>query len=226
MRSFSPEELLGPFNEFEQKHSPKQIFVVGDTLLLKLPSVSIVGSRAVSAEGLKRARSLARKLAQEGIVIVSGLAKGIDAAAHAAAMDVGGRTIAVLGTPLNEFYPKENRELQEQIMREHLCISQFAEGSTVTKKNFPIRNRLMALISGATVIVEAQENSGSLHQAWEALRLDRPLFIMESILEDKALSWPNEVIKYGAQVLSRDILDDLIQTLPQSPRDELAELAF
>lgn len=122
--------------------------------------------------------------------------------------------MAVLGTPLDQYYPKENRELQDRIAREHLLVSQFPHRYPVQPKNFPIRNRTMALLTDATVIVEAGEKSGSLHQGWEALRLGRLLFILESVASDPALTWPAEMIGYGAQVLSRTNLDAVIQHLP------------
>jgi DNA processing protein len=119
---------------------------------------------------------LAAWLVRHGAVVVSGLAEGIDTAAHQGAIDAGGQTIGVIGTPLEKAYPAKNRALQTRLMDEYLVLSQFATGCPVQPKNFPIRNRTMALISHATIIVEAQEKSGSLHQGWEALRLGRPLF--------------------------------------------------
>ena len=109
-------------------------------------------------------------------------------------------------------------------MREELVISQFPSGSPVQPKNFPIRNRTMALISDATVIVEAGEKSGTLHQGWEALRLGRLLLLMESVATNSELSWPAEMIRYGAQVLSRDNLEVVLEEMPEVPRGELAPL--
>jgi len=112
-------------------------------------------------------------------------------------------------------------------MTEHLAISQFPSGHPMQKKNFPIRNRTMALLSHATVIVEAGEGSGTLHQGWEALRLGRPLFIMESLTRRRELKWPGEMIGYGAQALSRDTMDVLFDLLPQgAPGVGLAEMPF
>ena len=101
--------------------------------------------------------------------------------AHTAALDEGGHTIAVLGTPLDQVYPKVNAGLQRRIAERDLLVSQFPSGMKVTPKNFPIRSRTMALLSDATVIVEAGERSGTLHQGWEALRLGRLPFLMESV---------------------------------------------
>jgi DNA processing protein len=211
----TPADVLGPLNSVEEKFAPKQLFLCGYRELLRSgPRVSIVGSRKASAEGLSRARSLAKSLADHGIVVVSGLAAGIDRAAHEGAIEAGGRTIAVIGTPLDQSYPKENAELQETIARDHLLISQFPFGYPSLPNNFPLRNRTMALVTDSTVIVEAGEKSGTLHQGWEALRLGRILFLMESIADNQSLSWPREMISYGAQVLTRSNLDTVIENLP------------
>jgi DNA processing protein len=213
MKWFTPEGLLGPLNTVEQHNAPAALYAAGDIGVLRAgPRVSIVGSREASAHGLRRAVRLSRELAKHGVVIVSGLAKGIDTAAHTGAIEGGGRTIAVLGTPLDQVYPKENRSLQDRLMREHLVISQYAPGSPTRPSNFPRRNRTMALLSQATVIVEAGESSGSLSQGWEALRLGRALFIMRSVAEDKVLRWPHEMLGYGAQILTRT--EDVLEVLP------------
>jgi len=189
-----PEVLLGPLNDVEKKNAPKAFFISGDPEILNNGArVSLVGSRAASSEGIARARKLAKILVQNGHVVVSGLAKGVDTAAHKSAIDSGGKTIAVLGTPLNAFYPSENRALQTEIMRNHLCVSQFAQGTTTHRGNFPTRNRTMALLSDATVIIEAKNKSGSLHQGWEALRLGRGLFIMKSVVDDPESTWTTEM---------------------------------
>ena len=214
-KKLSPEELLGPLNDVERKHAPKSLYVAGDMNLCKdLPRVSVIGTRQVSDDGKKRARSLTRMLVERKIVIVSGLARGVDACAHQTAIDFGGKTIAVLGTPLDQFYPRENESLQKEIMTRHLAISQFPPGHPIERKNFVIRNRTMALISHATIIIEANDGSGTLHQGWEALRLGRPLFFLESIAKRADLRWPREMLNYGAQVLRRENIDILSEYLP------------
>ncbi len=122
--------------------------------------------------------------------------------------------MAVIGTPLDRCYPNENSELQWRIAREQLLISQFPAGHPVAPKNFPIRNRTMALLTDATVIVEAGEKSGARLQGWEALRLGRLLFLLESVATDPTLSWPKDLIRYGAQVLSRQNLEIAWENLP------------
>ena len=200
---YTARELLGPLNDVERKHAPARLFAAGEIDLVKRGTrVSIIGTRRPSPEGLRRARKLAAGLAKEGVIVVSGLAEGIDTAAHQGALAAGGRTIAVLGTPLDVTYPRQNRELQQRIMSQHLALSPFAPGSPVLRGNFPYRNRVMALISDATVIVEAGDASGALSQGWEALRLGRLLFILKSITAVPDLTWPKKMLQYGAQVLT------------------------
>lgn len=214
-QAYIPAELFGALNDVERKHAPKQLYVAGDASLLTTGRrVSVVGSRNVTEAGAKRARSLVKQLVENNFIVVSGLAKGVDAIAHRTAIECDGRTVAVLGTPLDTFYPKENRALQEEIMRDHVAVSQFPSGYPATPKNFPMRNRTMALLSDATIIVEAGEKSGTRHQGWEALRLGREVFIMESVVEELKLSWVHEMLGYGAEVLSRDNLEKLIRNLP------------
>jgi DNA processing protein len=223
VQTFTPEELLGQLNDIERKNAPERLFLAGHRDWMQgSRRVSVVGTRKPSREGVTRARDFARALLDRQIVVVSGLAVGIDSIAHRTAIETRGRTIAVLGTPLDVVYPPENHRLQAEIVREHLAITQFAPGTPTRRTNFPQRNRTMALLTDATVIVEAGESSGTLHQGWEALRLGRPLFLMESLTKDERLSWPAEMIRYGAQVLSRANLDAVLDAIPERIRGELA----
>jgi DNA processing protein len=223
-RAYSAAELLGPLNPQERLYAPKQLFVAGHAEWLRQERrVSVVGARKASPDGLKRAAKLARILVKHGAIVVSGLAEGIDAAAHAATVEAGGRTVAVIGTPLSETFPTKHRNLQQLLMRDHLVVSQFPEGHPTTRKNFPLRNRTMALVSDASVIVEASDGSGSLSQGWEALRLGRPLFLMASILDQRGLSWPKTMLDYGAMVLHKP--EDLLAQLPEPVDDPLAIFA-
>lgn len=224
--SFSPQELLGPLSDRELKSAPRALFVRGrKELLRRTPRVSIVGARQASEEGLKRAAKLARFLAARQVVVVSGLAAGIDTAAHHATIEAGGDTIAVLGTPLNRVYPPQNVTLQSEIGAKHLLVSQFPEGTPPTPKVFAQRNRTMALVSDSSVIVEAAEGSGTRHQGWEALRLGRPLFIMRSLAET-GLTWVHEMLSYGAEVLAEP--DEILEYLPPPAEDSraLSQVAF
>ncbi|WP_338360161.1 DNA-processing protein DprA [Yeosuana marina] len=202
-------------SDTEKKHSPEKLFFAGDeNLLFDKRRVSVVGSRTASKEGLLRAKIVVKALVQHDIIIVSGLAKGIDTMAHQRAIALGGKTIAVLGTPLNKVYPRENAPLLEVIKKGHLAISQFPEGYPSQPKNFPIRNRTMALISDATIIIEATEKSGTRHQGWEALRLGREVFILENVVNDPKVQWAKEMMDYGAQILLRDNVDEVFENIP------------
>src|SRR5215510_8711367 len=128
-QAWALEDLLGPLNDVEQQHAPATLFVAGDPTLLRHGArVAIVGARKASVQGRARARKLATRLCAHGVVVVSGLAAGIDTAAHQATLAAGGRTIAVLGTALDQVYPKTNADLQHQIMPEHFCVLQFPTG--------------------------------------------------------------------------------------------------
>lgn len=186
------------------------VYYSGDLSLLDAPTVSIVGTREVTEAGWKRATQLARELAKAGVTIVSGLAKGVDTAALTSAIAHGGHVVAVIGTPLDKAYPAENAALQQQIYSDHLLMSPFNEGARVFRSNFPARNRMMAAISDATVIVEASDTSGTLHQAAACQRLGRWLFILKSVAEDRSVEWPARFIgKPFVEVLTRS--DDLLK---------------
>jgi len=178
--------------EPDAKHNrpSRGLHLAGNAELLQRRKVAIVGAREATSAGLTRARRLARELVAEGITIVSGLARGIDTAALEAALEAGGSVIAVIGTPLDTAYPAENRRLQERIYTEQLLISPFADGTQTYKSSFPQRNRVMAALADATVIMEASDTSGTLHQAAECGRLGRWLFIAKSVTEDPKLKWP------------------------------------
>lgn len=187
----------------------------GDIGLLDSKSVSIVGSRKASAEGVARASKLARQMAENDVTVVSGLARGIDTAATKAALDSDGNTIGVIGTPIDEYYPAENRELQDRVAKDGLLISQvplyrYAHQSFNTKRfYFPERNELMAAVSDATVIVEASDTSGTLTQARACMHQNRPLFIMRSCVESNEVTWPRKWIGRNNVY----ILDDASQIL-------------
>ncbi len=189
-----------------------RVFCVGNLALLDKPGIAIVGARKASAEGRKRAEQLARDCAKAGIVVISGLAEGIDFAAHTSAIRHGGCTIAIVGTPLDKVYPPRHAELQEQIYRDHLLVSAFEWGHKFYPENFPDRNRIMARLARATVIVEARDSSGSLHQAAESVDVGHPVFIARSLVDDTKLSWPKRFLGEGkplGRVLrsSADVID-------------------
>lgn len=167
-------------------------------------SIAIVGARKASEEGLRRAKRLARLLVENQYIVVSGLAAGIDSAALSTAIDMGGQTIGVIGTPLNEMYPKSNAGLQELIASEHLLVSQvpvlrYAQQDWRSNRLFfPERNKTMSALTAATVIVEASDTSGTLTQAQAAIAQGRKLFILNSCFENSGLRWPHAMEKRGA----------------------------
>lgn len=166
--------------------------------------VAVVGTRTPSAEGQKRAQQLVKALVKDNFTIVSGLAKGIDRVAHETAIEAGGRTIAVIGTPISHSYPAENRELQERIAREFLLISQVPvkrwqnQGPKQNRVFFPERNITMSALTEATIIIEAGETSGTLVQARHALKQGRKLFILDSCFTNPSITWPHRFADEGA----------------------------
>ena len=215
----STEELLGrPLNDVEQKHAPKQLWIgTRRGVPLPGPRTAIVGTRKPSERGIEAAREIASFLTKKKIVIVSGLAEGIDTAAHVSTIMEGGSTVAVIGTSLDKSYPKKNSDLQDTIIQEHWVVSQFEPGSPTLRRDFVMRNRTMALISDASIIIEAGETSGALYQGWETLRLGRPLFIWKDIVEDDSLRWPSKMLDYGAVPLFDP--NDVMEALPSSNLD-------
>ena len=215
MNEFAPEELLGSLNQIERKHAPANLFVAGDVGLLRAGRrVSVVGSRRASTDALRRTRKLVRALVRNEVIVTSGLAAGVDTAAHRQAIALGGQTVAVLGTPVNRVYPTENADLHAEIVRAHAAVSQFPVGTPTRRGHFPLRNRTMALLSDATVIVAARSGSGTFYQAWEALRLGRGLLIMES-LASRGVPEVADLLKSGAQVLSDANLNHWLDHLPE-----------
>lgn len=199
------------------RHPVELFYYKGDIELSRKPSISVVGARKCSVAGAKRAERLGRELVKSGFVIVSGLADGIDTAAMSAAIDAGGHVIGVIGTPINECYPKHNQDLQASVAQNHLLVSQvpfyryWTEPFSSKRRYFPERNETMAALSQATVIVEASETSGTHSQARACLMKKKPLFILQSCFENKNISWPEKYLKQGAIRIreTREILDRL-----------------
>ena len=189
--------------------APPRLFVCGNAGLLHLPAIAIVGSRQASSEGRARAHRLAYLLAKRGFAVASGLASGIDTSAHLGALDAGGATFAVTGTPLTRCYPSENAELQRRIAHVGAVVSQFAPDSETKPYCFPLRNATMSALALGTVVIEAADRSGSLIQARKALEQGRKLFIPRSAMENRSVSWPRAMVSRGAHVFSS--VDDLLE---------------
>lgn len=198
---------------------PLVFFGRGNLNLLSTTCVSVVGSRAASPDAIRRAQKVSMILSSAGYTVVSGLAKGIDTAAHQATLKSDGRTIGVIGTPITQSYPRENAQLQERLATEQLLLSQFPLNQPVSKFNFPTRNFTMAGMSIATIIVEASETSGALHQATASMNEGRLLFIMKSILSNKNLTWPSRYIDKGAIIL--DSPETLLESLSSRLESQL-----
>lgn len=184
-------------------HPVELLYYVGIWDFAWSPSVAVVGTRKPSSDGLARTRKLARSLVEDNFTVVSGLASGIDTAAHEAAMECGGRTIAVLGTPLSKAYPSENAPLQQRIAKDHLVVSQVPvkryemQSFHGNRLFFPERNATMSALTDATVIVEAGDTSGTLIQAKAALEQGRKLFVLDSYF-GQGLRWPERLEAKGA----------------------------
>lgn len=183
-------------------------------------SVAVVGTRQPSDAGLSRTRRLVRELVKDDFTVISGLASGVDTMAHETAIKQGGRTVAVIGTPLSHTYPKENVELQRYLADQSLVISQVplkryeSQDYRRNRLFFPERNVTMSALTEATVIVEAGETSGTLTQARAAIKQQRKLFILDSCFQNPNLTWPARFEKQGA-IRVREY-DDIREHLPES----------
>ena len=161
---------------------PPFLFVRGALSPSDARSVAVVGTRNASVEGLTRARTMACGLTQQGVTVVSGLARGIDAAAHMATLDEGGRTIAVIGTGITRTYPREHADLAERIAGSGAIVSQFWPDAPPTRYSFPMRNVTMSGISQGTVVIEASSTSGAKMQARLALEHGKYAFLIDSLV--------------------------------------------
>lgn len=220
--SGSPEDLLRSLSPAESKAAPERLYWQGRRALLDVGTrVAVVGSRRATAQGLAYAEAVTRQLIERDVVVVSGLALGIDTIAHKTAIEGGGKTIAVLGSGLDRYATGSNRELQDLIATAHLLVSQFPPGTPPQPANFPRRNKVMALVADATIIVEAAEVSGTMHQGWEAIRLGRPVLFPSSFAKGSPPAWVQEMIKYGATVLEEGTLGRVIDHMPDRSIERL-----
>jgi DNA processing protein len=212
---------------------PPALFYRGDLSLAGKPSVAMVGSRRASPYALNAAGHLARQLVSAGIVIVSGLARGVDAASHAAALEAGGTTIAILGTGIDIVYPRSNKRLFRAVEERGLILSEFPPGTPPLPMNFPIRNRVISGISLGTVIVEATSRSGSLITARTAAEQNREVFAVPGPIFSAGSEGTHRLIQYGAKLVhdTNDVLEELrgdfrlpTEIVPPPPESPLAEV--
>jgi DNA processing protein len=179
-----------PDNLHAAHDRPPLIFVAGELRPQDSRSVAVIGARQASPRGLAAARTIAERLAAENFTVISGLAAGIDSAAHNSTLDVDGRTVAVIGTGLNRVYPPQNAALQRRIAQRGAVISQFWPDAAPRRESFPLRNATMSGLALATIVVEAGPTSGARIQARQALAHGRPVFVTRSTLVQ---AWAQEL---------------------------------
>lgn len=191
--------------------APPLLFIEGDVQCLWRAQIAVVGSRNASSNGLAVARDFATQLAGLDLVVTSGLAEGIDGAAHAACLDADGRTIAVCGTGLDRVYPSRHRELARRIAVQGALVSDFPIGTPPLPEHFPRRNRIIAALALATLVVEANERSGSLITARLAAEFGREVLAIPGSIRDPRSAGCHRLIRQGATLVT--CIDDVVETL-------------
>jgi DNA processing protein len=200
---------------------PVLLYVRGDAQVLNLPSISIVGARRPTLYGTQMAERMGREIAARGVVVVSGMARGIDALAHKGAMTVNGRAVGVLGTGINVCYPKENKKLYEKVLERGAIVSEFPLGTHPAPENFPIRNRIVAGMPLGVVVVEGAQYSGSLITARLAMEFGREVFGVPGNVTQPVSFAPNQLIRQGAKLVTNGA--DVIEDLPTPVRAMLVQ---
>ena len=195
---------------------PVMLYVRGDAQILNQPSIGMVGTRRPTLYGTQMAERLGRELAARGLIVVSGLARGIDAIGHQGVMAVNGRAIGVLGTGVDVCYPKENRKLYEKVLERGAVLSEFPLGTHPAPENFPIRNRIVAGMPLGVVVVEGAQYSGSLITARLAMEFGREVFAVPGNVTQPVSFAPNQLIKQGAKLVTNG--EDVIEELPTPVR--------
>jgi DNA processing protein len=205
---------------------PVVLFVRGSVEVLSSPGIAMVGTRHPTPYGLGMSERLSKDLAARGLVIISGMARGVDTASHRGAIEAGGKTVAVFGTGIDVIYPKENSRLSEQILSlGGALISEFPIGTFAAPQNFPIRNRIISGMSAGVLVVEAAEYSGTRITARCALEQNRDVYAVPGNVTNKSSWGPNTLIKQGAKLVAtwEDVWEELptdIQEALNSARDE------
>ena len=202
---------------------PAALFLVGDASLLLYPQVAIIGARNASAAGLAHARAFARTLAQAGFAITSGMADGIDGAAHAAALDHAAPTLAVVGTGPDRVYPRKHHALARRISEQGVLISEFPPGTAARADHFPRRNRIISGLSLGTLVIEAGLRSGSLITARLAAEQGREVFALPGSIHNPLARGCHRLIRDGARLV--ESASEIIETLTPAARMLGAELA-
>ncbi len=200
-------------------HPPHLLYVYGETDLTDRFPVAVVGTRRASAYGLTHTREIAAELAQTGVCVVSGLALGIDAAAHTGALDGGGRTVAVLGSALDKPYPQENDPLMRRILESGgSVVSEYAPGTPPSRYSFLQRNRIIAGMCLGTLVTEGPRRSGALNTATRTLESGREVFALPGNVDSPGAQLPNMLISEGARLVTGAA--DILSALVIEPKDE------
>ena len=220
----TPDDDAYPGNLLEIYDPPTVLWLRGNAEALNRPGIAVVGTRHPSPYGAGMAEMLSRDLARRGVAILSGMARGVDTAAHKGALEAGGTTVAVWGTGIDVIYPKENKRLAEDIVASGGAIlSEFPIGTFPAPQNFPIRNRTLSGMSAGVLVVEAAEHSGTRITARCAIEQSRDVYAVPGNVTNKNAWGPNTLIKQGAKLTAT--WEDIWEDLPSQVRIELEERA-
>ena len=209
-------------NELGPHEPPRRLYADGEPLDPAAPAVAVVGTRRPTAAGVEAATRIARGLAEGGITVVSGLAIGIDATAHRAAIEAGGRTIAVLGAGLDVRYPARNARLKQKIATTGTLLTEYPDGTQPQRWHFPMRNRIIAGLSQGVVVVEGARTSGALVTARLGLDANRSVYAVPGSVRNPMAAGPNLLIKTSqAQLVTsfEDVVEDLFGSLGHVGRE-------
>lgn len=216
----TPDDAAYPAQLSEIYDPPAALYVRGNVAILSEPGLAMVGTRHPTPYGLGMAERLACDLSARGLIIISGMARGVDTAAHRGCLNAKGKTIAVLGTGIDVMYPRENRKLAELILKgEGALVTEFAVGSFAAPQNFPIRNRIISGLSLGVLVVEAGEYSGTRITSRCAVEQDREIFAVPGNVTNQYSWTPNTLIKQGAKLTAT--WEDVWEELPATVRQRL-----
>lgn len=210
-----------PTNLQMVQNRPPVLFVRGELRPEDTRAIAVVGTRSAGPEGVAAATAISQKLVARGVTVVSGLAEGIDTAAHSAALSSGGRTIAVFGTGISRVYPAKNRVLADEVARSGACVSQFLPDQSPTRWTFPVRNVVTSGLSIGTVVVEAGPTSGAKLQAHDALRHGKRLFLLRRLVEQQ--EWAKDLAT-RPEVTAVDDIDEIVRAVETDLRLDAALL--
>lgn len=210
-----------PIELLDLQHPPTELYAIGREAALTGPRVAIVGTRNSTAYGERITRSLTRSLVRAGVSVVSGMARGIDGAAHRTALEEGGRTVAVLGTGIDVPYPVGHRQLHRAIAERGLVLSENPSGMRAHKGAFPRRNRIIAALAPVTIVIEAGFRSGALNTASQALELGRVVAAVPGPIDSEQSRGSNQLLRDGAILIA--MADDALALLGVSAPRNAAE---